>query len=159
MAFTISEVTIIGQIPPSQSRAGRSFNTADAAAIAAIDEILPVSVNNNIEYSGAIVRNSAGKFLFTYAETLEEPDASNSDPRIPVGTKQIGLYHTHGGGGEGKNNSESFSPQDIIIANGKKIFSYLGTPSGRIKKIVPPALLTGKDKENFGWFGKQSVLR
>lgn len=156
--ITLPEITIIGQIPPSQSRAGMPFATADAAAIAAIDEILPVSVNANWEFSGAIVKNKAGKFSFTYPETLEEQNSSNSDPAIPFGTTRIGVYHTHGGS-TGKNNSENFSPEDIIIANGKKVISYLGTPSGKIKKLVPVAQLTGKDKENFGWFGKQIVLR
>ncbi|HEV3194175.1 MAG TPA: hypothetical protein VGY54_26905, partial [Polyangiaceae bacterium] len=66
------------------------------------------------------------------------------------------------------NNAENFSPQDMIICRGVKhgnavvrppLISYLGTPSGRIKKLTPPALLQGADATTFGLLGKLDILR
>jgi hypothetical protein len=158
--FTMQEITVMGQLPRSLSRAGKPFRTADEAAIAAIDEILPVSVTNNIEYSGAIVRSTInGFFQFTYADTQDDPTASDANPAIPAGTVRVGLYHTHGAG-DGKTNAENFSPNDIIICIGQKtVLFYLGTPSKHIKKLIPPGLLTGDDKQKFGFFGKPVLLR
>ena len=159
MGFTLREVTVFGQLPRSKSQAGTPFPSDDAAAIAALDEILPVSIGNDSEYSGAIARRvQDGKFIFTYAETEDDPTSSNSNFTAPSGTTLIGVYHTHGAA-TGKNNAESFSPQDIMICRGRKLVFWLGTPSRRIKKLIAPALLSPADQELFGLFGKLVVLR
>ena len=36
---------------------------------------------------------------------------------------------------------------------------FVGTPSGRIKKLTPPALLQGSDVKLYGYLGKQEILR
>jgi Domain of unknown function (DUF4329) len=160
MPFTIPEITIVGQLPPSKSQAGQPFPTADEAAVAALDEILPVSIGNDFEYSGAIARRlQDGKFVFTRAETQDDPKASNPNPQPPSGTQLIGVYHTHGAG-TGKNNAENFSADDIFLCLAKKtVIFWLGTPSRRIKKLIPPDLLSPADKQSFGFFGKQIILR
>ena len=63
---------------------------------------------------------------------------------------------------------ENFSIDDMIIARGitkdnvvlrPALVSYLGTPSGRIKKITPPELLHGAEKQSYFLLGKQDILR
>ncbi len=129
MSLEMSEITIVRQLPRNKSSAGHSFRTIDAAAIAALDEILPVSIGNDFEYSGA-------------------------------GTKRIAIYHTHGAaGGAGKRDAENFSFADMMICRSKNIVSHLGTPSRKIKKLIPPGLLNAPEKENFGLLGKMVTLR
>ena len=162
MAIELPEIVIIGQLPESQSRAKQMFKTMDQAALAAIDEILPVSTGNGIEYSGAIVQNLDKTFSFTYAETLDDPTASNANPNVPPGKKLVAIYHTHPSDqGNGQRNAENFSVEDVMTCRFRTppVIFYLGTPSGKIKKLIPPGLLGGADKEKFGIFGKQTVLR
>lgn len=159
MSITLPEITIVGQLPQSKSRSGHPFSTADQAAIAALDEILPVSIGNDIEYSGAIVQNIGSKaFSFTYAETEDNPTSSNPNPQPPSGTKLIGVYHTHGAA-NGKNNAENFSFEDMMICRSKGVIFWLGTPSKHIKKLIPPQLLSAAEKQQFGLLGKPITLR
>ena len=69
-----------------------SFNTADEAAIAAIEKINPTSIARNIEFAGRIFKRN-GKYFFTAAQTLNRSD--DSDPGFKVAdAENIGTYHT-----------------------------------------------------------------
>lgn len=136
------------------------FTSADDAAIAALQEIIPTTIAVGLEFAGSIFSRS-GSFRFT-APKQGEATASDSNVPVPTGTGAVGSYHTHP---ETTRNSENFSPQDMMICRGNeqihlppRVF-YLGTPSGKIKRLIPPALLTGQDKENFGLLGKLTILR
>lgn len=146
---------LIDLLKPANSGAGRTlFPTADAAAIAAIDEISPTTNAIRIEFSGSIFQRGSS-FSFTPPER-GEATSSNANVPVPAGTRRIGPYHTHP---DVNKNAENFSPEDLMICRSGQFIFYLGTPSGRIKKLIPPSLLTGAEKKQFGLLGHQIIVR
>jgi hypothetical protein len=117
------------------SKMGAAFPTADAAAIAAIEEINPTSIKNKWEYAGRIYTRS-GHFYFTRAATIRNPNFSDAGPRIPM---NVGTYHTHAGAFA--STDEEFSPDDKLKATFGKELAYLGTPYQRIVKYTPVNLM------------------
>jgi len=122
------------------SKAGSIFGDADAAAIAAIEEINSASITRNVEFAGRIFSSGAG-FTFTKAQTLNQRDNSDAGPKIPG---SVGTYHTHAG--QFEPTDEEFSPDDMFKATFGKELSYLGTPRGRILKYTPFDLLSEYDQ-------------
>lgn len=152
---------LITLLKPAKSKAVHSgFGSADDAAIAALQEIIPTTKAVGLEFAGSIFSLS-GSFRFT---APKRGDATGSESNVPVppGTTALGMYHTHPANNA---NAENFSPPDLIICRGNPKLklpprvSYLGTPSGKIKKLIPPGLLSGADKASFGLLGKQVILR
>jgi Domain of unknown function (DUF4329) len=133
-------------------RAGTIFRTADAAAIAAIEDINATSIAQNFEYAGRILTRSSG-FTFTPPQTLKLRDDSYAGQKTP---DSIGTYHTHSG--EFEPTDEIFSINDKGKATLGKEYSYLGTPRGRILKYTPVDLLDGFD-EMFNSSGLVETLR
>jgi hypothetical protein len=134
------------------SKVGLAFSTADAAAIAAIQEINPTSIAKKWEYAGRIYQR-AGKFFFTRATTLKSPDDSQAGPKI---TTNVGTYHTHAGAFAPTD--EIFSPKDLLKATFGKEYAYLGTPYQRIIKFTPIDLLPAAEQLYYP-LGKLDVLR
>jgi hypothetical protein len=134
------------------SKVGKEFKTADAAAIAAIEEINPTSIKNKWEYAGRLYTR-AGKFFFTRATTIRSPD--NSDPGASIPTN-VGIYHTHAGAFAPTD--ELFSPIDMLKATLGKELSYIGTPYQRILKFTPIDLLPANLQPLYP-VGRVEVLR
>jgi hypothetical protein len=127
---------------PATSQAGRAgFSTADAAGIAAVQEINSTSIAIKLEFSGSVFRLGSS-FGFTQPRRGEPTSADPFVP-VPAGATQIALYHTHGAGFQNSTAAESFSIEDREICKqlskrfGRLIFNYLGTPNGRILKFEP----------------------
>lgn len=141
---------------PATNQAGREvFPTADAAAIAAIQETSPISVAINREFSGSIFKRGS-RFGFTPPVRGGERD---SDPNVPVPprTTAVGIYHMHGNSnGPG---AETFSGDDMVICGRLGRFSYLGTPSGRIKKLIPSNLMSSEERRQNPLGVRQVPLR
>jgi hypothetical protein len=80
------------------------------------------------------VQNADG----SYSTTGPNPGtvASSNPGPVPDGTKNAARYHTHGGN-DPHYDSEHFSPQDKTNAKNDHVPSYVGTPSGTIKKFDP----------------------
>lgn len=109
-----------------------SFNTVDEAAIAAINEINPRSIAQNIEYGGRIYMKPDGKF--SYTDAVQGGPWSIDPGQHPPGTNLAGTYHTHAGPFGAP---YQFSKQDQIAARANMVPEYLGTPTGAIKKYSP----------------------
>jgi hypothetical protein len=142
---------------PANSGAGRtSFGNTDAAAIAAILEINPSSIAINREFSGTVFQRGAS-FGFT---APVRGGATDSNPNVPVppGTVAVAIYHTHGNG-VGHPGGEVFSGDDIFICIKLGRFSYVGTPSGRIKKLTPSALMSAAERQQNPLGVRQQTLR
>ena len=137
---------------PKQTRAGALFSTADVAAIAALDEILSVSVANNWEYAGR-VRKMGGGYVYTKPKTLKKDADSDAGP---IAAGNVGSYHTHAGGFY--DTDEDFSPQDKLKATLAREYSYLGTPRGRILRFTPIDLLSQAEQKQYP-MGKTETLR
>lgn len=134
------------------SKVGAAFSTADAAAIAAIEEINPTSIKNKWEYAGRIYTRS-GHFYFTRATTIRNPNLSEAGPRVPT---NVGTYHTHAGAFA--STDEEFSPDDKLKATLGKELAYLGTPYQRIVKYTPVNLLPPALQGKYP-LGKLDVLK
>jgi hypothetical protein len=136
---------LVNLLRPASSSAGRTgFRNTDDAAIAAILEINPSSIAINREFSGTVFQRGAS-FGFT---PPVRGGATDSDPNVPAppGAVAVAMYHTHGNG-VGHPGGEVFSANDVFICKGSGRFSYLGTPSGRIKKLTPSALLSPAERQ------------
>jgi hypothetical protein len=120
----------------SQSMAGLPFDDADECAIAALDEINPLSITKNVEFAGRIYRKADGRFYFT-RPIQGARDDSKPPPKV-IGAVNIGTYHTHAGNFQ--ETDETFSPKDMLKANMAKEYSWLETPYQRILRFTPAAL-------------------
>lgn len=138
---------LITLLRPGKSRAKQTiFLNLDSAAIAAIEEINPTSIAINREFSGTVFQRGPS-FGFT---APVRGGATDSEPNVPVppGTTPRAIYHTHGNGVK-QAGAEVFSPDDMFICGRLGRFSYLGTPSNRIKKLIPSSLMSASErKEN-----------
>lgn len=126
-------------------RTKQPFSSANAAAIAAIEDINPTSISRNVEFAGRIFRRANGAYSFTEPQTLNSSDDSNAGPKV-AGVTNIGTYHTHAGGFN--ETDEIFSPKDKLKATLGKELSYLGTPHQRILKFTPVDLLSKQEQAN-----------
>jgi hypothetical protein len=117
------------------TKVGIAFPTADAAAIAAIEEINPTSIKNKWEYAGRLYTRG-GHFFFTKAATIRHHSQSDAGPPVPT---NVGTYHTHAGAFAPTD--EQFSPDDKLKATLGKELAYLGTPYQRVLKYTPVNLL------------------
>jgi hypothetical protein len=118
-----------------QSMAGHPFDDADECAIAALDEINPLSITQNVEFAGRIYRKADGRFYFTKPMKGTRDD-SKAPPKV-IGAVNIGTYHTHSGNFQATD--EIFSPQDMGKANLANEYSWLETPYQRILRFTPAA--------------------
>lgn len=134
------------------TKVGTAFSTADAAAIAAIEEINPTSIKKKWEYAGRLYTR-AGKFFFARASTFQSANNSEPGPIIPT---NVGTYHTHAGAFA--STDEDFSPQDKLKATLGKELAYLGTPYQRIIKFTPVDLLPPNMQASYP-LGRVDVLK
>jgi RHS repeat-associated protein len=111
------------------------FDSAIAAAIAALQSINAQSIEENQEYAGSICENLDGSFVYTPPTTIKKKDVSEPEP-CDSGQKQAGYYHTHAAANK-PGQFERFSRGDVIAANEANVPEFLGTPSGRIKMYDP----------------------
>jgi hypothetical protein len=155
---------LLAALKPAASEANRSsFSSMDAAAIRAIDEIATLTKAIQREFSGSIYIRG-GAYEFTPPE-MAVMDWSSSQVAVPKDTQWVATYHAHPAANP---DAENFSSQDVVISRGIRngnsvlrpaLINYLGTPSGRIKKLTPRELLQGADVDAYGPDGKQEVLR
>jgi hypothetical protein len=137
------------------------FGSADDAAVAAIDEILPLSIRDNVEFAGRIFREPRGtRFAFTRpirgTRDDSDPGSRTPPPRL-IGFVNIGTYHTHAGSFQ--ETDEIFSPADRAKAVFAKEHSWLGTPHQRILRFTPMSLLPPGEEFDMELKGNVEVLR
>jgi hypothetical protein len=152
---------LISLLRPASSKAAHGhFVSAEDAAVAALQEIIPISRAVGLEFAGSIYSKS-GSFSFTAPER-GGTNSSNPWVAVPAGTTAVARYHAHPPVGT---NFENFSIEDIGISKGipsdinvPPRVTYLGTPSGRIKKWIPPSLLPSQEQAS-NFLGKQVSVR
>lgn len=110
---------------------GDSYATKNEAAIAAIKDINPKSIEQNVEYAGRIY-----EFRFKEGFSYTAPNKGNKDssfPGICIFKDCIAYYHTHAAY-DPKYDNENFSPADKSVVSFYGT-AYVGTPSGAIKVL------------------------
>jgi Domain of unknown function (DUF4329) len=121
--------------------AGDSYPTADAAAIAALQDINPTSQRYGVEYAGRVYQKWLGFGDYSYTQPSEGTAFSSSPgsrltPLLHSLGVNAGMYHTHTRGLDPESN-EGYSLGDKDKSDGEGAPSYLGTPRGMIYKYSP----------------------
>ncbi|MES4787429.1 MAG: hypothetical protein C4294_18305, partial [Nitrospiraceae bacterium] len=147
----ISYIDSLGLAP------GDPYRTANQAAVAAINDIFPLTAASGNEWGGRVYRMPNGKF--SYTEPKEgNPKNMGEVPTLicPNDGKNEGMYHTHPNvrpysNGSGDPNKVSGGDQEWAENEKKPIF--IGTPNGNILKFTPntvryegPVSIIGKTK-------------
>jgi RHS repeat-associated protein len=118
-------------VDPLGLKAGDPYGSIDQAAIAALQEWNPISIEINREYGGSIYCEAG-----TYKYTVPNLNLLYSDyvwpSSPPAGKKLVGRYHTHG-----RDGNDGLSGPDQRNANRERVPWYVGTPLGRIIKYDP----------------------
>ncbi len=121
--------------------AGDSYPTADAAAIAALQDAYPPSQRSGLEYAGRVYKKWLGLGDYSYTPP-KEGNAFSSRPGSRPGLLlhslgvNAGTYHTHAPGTDPVRDEE-YSLGDKGLSDDEGAPGYLGTPSGTIYKYVP----------------------
>jgi RHS repeat-associated core domain len=124
----------LSYVDPRGLAVGDQYRTIDAAGIAAVSDVLPASITQNIEYAGVIYQNWNGSYSYTAANPGTDHTSDAGD--TPWFHTEVADYHTHGADDE-DGLSEIFSPADIQGNDEQHILGYLGTPHLAIKKYDP----------------------
>jgi Domain of unknown function (DUF4329) len=126
----------------SPSTPGDCYPSADAAAVAALQNINPTSQRYGLEYAGRVYHRWLGLGDYSYTPPLEG-NAYSSDPGNRVLTPlfhslgvNAGAYHTHTRGNDPVLN-ENYSLKDKRDSDDEGAPAYLGAPSGIIYKYSP----------------------
>jgi hypothetical protein len=129
----------INAVDPWGLAPGDPYASPDAAAVAALNDINPTSIRENVEYGGLIKKilegPNKGQFTYTEPRTDKQRDWVEIPERCPK--DDAGAYHTHSGPVEGDKSSEVFSEPDMDLADHAGTPFYLGTPEGRFGKYTP----------------------
>ena len=136
----------VGVAPPtdrsSHSAPGDSYPSADAAAIAALQDINSTSQLHGLEYAGRVYHKWLGFGDYSYMPPAEGTPFSSSPgnsvltPLLHSLGVNAGTYHTHTRGID-PTLDENYSPKDKHDSDGEGEPSYLGAPSGNIYKYAP----------------------
>jgi len=121
-------------VDPTGLAPGAPYQSMVAAGIAAVRDINPTSIKDNVEYAGRVYKNWTGD---TYSYTEPNKGTTNSSfGGVCVLLDCVAGYHTHAAY-DPKYNNENFSTADKNIATFFGQPEFLGTPSGTVKMFVP----------------------
>ncbi len=107
---------------------GDKYQTQDAAATTALDDIIKTSISEDLEYAGWIYKNT-DKCTYSYTNP-NKGTAHSSDPGSKP-SNGTAAYHTHGAESGPEWDDENLSIDDKDFADYYKVDIYLRTPSGK----------------------------
>lgn len=113
----------------------KTYPTAEAAAVAAMQEVNAKSVKEGREYGGWVHKNSDGTYSYDPPVKGSKDGLTNMPGKGP---NDVVWYHTHGANDPGYDN-ENFSGAtgDKGYSKANNADGYVATPSGAIKKYDP----------------------
>ena len=141
LIFAAGAATIIGlftvscgtEVRMSTAQIDRSaLSQLDQAAFMALQAAQPASLTEDREYCGYLVSQNSNGFTFQPAQRGTPSRCFYPEPR--AGQTVVGLYHTHGAPSAGYD-SERPSLEDMHSARQFRLYSYVGTPSGKVWRI------------------------
>jgi len=139
---------------PAVSRAGHLFPTPDAAACAAIDEILPALGPGSGAYGGFILQIPQGLYLYTRPARLAGDAGSGT--LDPPNFNVLGVYYARTPHAEAT--EEELSAEDRSRAIRLSELLFVGTPGGRIVRFTPADMLPPEEQAEVA-SGRTDVLR
>ena len=124
----------INRVDPFGLKPGDKYPTQDEAATAALNDIINISISQDLEYAGWIYKINGG-CVYSYTNPMKgTAHSSHPGPKPPNATA---AYHTHGAESGPQWDDENFSKSDIDFARMRKVGIYLRTPSGKQLKYSP----------------------
>ena len=129
--YTYAQSDPVTLTDPLGLKPGDPYPSVDAAAVAALQEFNPRSIQVDAEIGGSIYCDgSQYKYTVPNIQIVYSDFVRSSRP--PAGKKRVGDYHTHG-----RHGNIGLSSQDKANADALRIPFYLGTPIGSIIKYDP----------------------
>lgn len=128
-ALLAVDIMTPGSAAPSPDR----FPTELAAVVAAAERYNPVSIREDREFMGAVLRIGTG---YSYTVGAGEPGRNRITVRIsvPDGAEVVAFWHTHGAR---QNSNRYFSNVDTELVEAWQKPFYLADYTGSLKVIVP----------------------
>jgi len=121
------------------------YMSQDSAAFAALFDLLPRSIKEQIEYGGMIYRNNDNSYSYTPPIKGEYDTVDPGGPATcPADTKAVAYYHTHGSTDRDYLFEEWFGLRDRQYARNYGIDGYLATPTGAFKIFGFPTRTLGR---------------
>jgi len=111
------------------------FSSELGAVIAAADRYNPISINQDREFIGAVLKLD---HCYTYTVTAGKRGADQVSARIrvPVGAEIVAFWHTHG---VARHSNRYFSAIDAGLVRHQNKPFYLADYTGRLKVLKPGA--------------------
>jgi len=117
----------------------RSYDSHLAAVIDLAKQFLTLSILEDREHVGAILRDAGGRYWATHGRGGVSQDTVTFSIPKPSDSEIVAFWHTHGRAGFARS---LFSPDDVKIVRSTNLPLYLLAPNGDIK-ILRKDLLTG----------------
>ncbi len=121
-----------------------TFESELAAVIDAVTIYNPISVRKDVEYMGAVYKQSVGgKARYGYTVGMGEPGKDSVTVRfsLPVNSTLLAFWHTHGADHWTRN---YFSDVDTQLANNWGLPFYLATAQGELRVFRPGDPVMGR---------------
>jgi hypothetical protein len=121
-----------GGATPCNPKGRKTFPTAEAAAVDAMQHANKESVKESREYGGWVYKNADGTYSYDPPVRGSKDGLTNMPSKGP---DDVVWYHTHGSNDPGYDN-ENFSGAtgDKGYSDANNADGYVATPSGAIKK-------------------------
>ena len=115
----------------------------DAVATSLAKCFHAMSVRDDREYTAAIVSDTNG---YSVQIEVSEPglDVAWMTIRLKAGQSLVGLWHTHGRRGFGR---ERFSAADVALGRRLGVTMYLTNPKGQLRRLDPPRRENGRPSQ------------
>ena len=98
------------------------------------EQFLDLSVREDTEFVGAVLRTAEGTYEFTQGHGKPGRDRVSFRIQRPADAEIVGLWHTHGAHGPTR---AVFSPTDAELVRQTGLPFYLITPAGEIRVLRP----------------------
>ena len=151
-----NEIAMYGTETNLENGSAAGFTREVDAVIAAMNQYNPLSIDEDREYMGVILKK-ADHYFYTVKKGHRHRRRITIRLRIPEGYGFTALWHTHGAAGIG---TDTFSDADTKLVKSLNKALYLGDYTGELKMFTP----TDKILRGFsvgtepGTFGKGKLL-
>ena len=131
----------ISYVDPTGLAPGDPYKTANAAAVAAINDIFGLTASSGVEYGGRVYRMPNGKYSYTTPAKGNKANMGKVPPPIcPEQGTNGGIYHTHPNtptASNGTGNPNIVSSGDEYWSDKENVPAFVGAPNGNVLKYVP----------------------
>lgn len=111
------------------------FETAEEAALDAVNTFNPRSIDEDREFIGTIVETRHGYQYSVHAGDIHD-DEVKATVRVAHSERLVAMWHTHGAHGRGRH---IFSPTDHALVEQLDVPFYMASSRGELRRLDPDA--------------------